>query len=69
MQCVLWLTEFKSITRVQCRIRTEWNVVTGLPTKLIRTPAKCSVFYHEKDTCQFEISKFSSPLKFCAIGG
>ncbi|PRD18371.1 UNVERIFIED_CONTAM: hypothetical protein NCL1_60814 [Trichonephila clavipes] len=26
MQCVLKLTEFKSVTRVQRRVRTEWNV-------------------------------------------
>ncbi|GFU11945.1 uncharacterized protein TNCV_1484101 [Trichonephila clavipes] len=26
VQCVLWLTEFKSVTRVQPRVRTEWNV-------------------------------------------
>ncbi|GFX86752.1 uncharacterized protein TNCV_1409491 [Trichonephila clavipes] len=62
MQCVLWLTEFDlnsinqnthCITRVQRRVRTEWNVVSGLPNRLIRTPTKRithtinSVFYHE----------------------
>ncbi|GFT90684.1 uncharacterized protein TNCV_4074661 [Trichonephila clavipes] len=26
MQCVLWLTEFKSVTRVQRCVQTEWNV-------------------------------------------
>ncbi|GFW53751.1 hypothetical protein TNCV_3938451 [Trichonephila clavipes] len=26
MQCELWLTEFKSVTRVQRRVRIEWNV-------------------------------------------
>ncbi|GFW32354.1 uncharacterized protein TNCV_675131 [Trichonephila clavipes] len=26
MQCLHWLTEFKSITLVQRRVRTEWNV-------------------------------------------
>ncbi|GFW08518.1 hypothetical protein TNCV_2775401 [Trichonephila clavipes] len=26
VQSVLWLTEFKSVTRVQRRVRTEWNV-------------------------------------------
>ncbi|GFV25115.1 uncharacterized protein TNCV_591811 [Trichonephila clavipes] len=26
VQCVLWLTKFKSVTRVLRRIRTEWNV-------------------------------------------
>ncbi|PRD17729.1 UNVERIFIED_CONTAM: hypothetical protein NCL1_63452 [Trichonephila clavipes] len=52
MQCVLWLTKFKSVTRVHRRVRTEWNVVTGLPNSLIRTLTKGithtvnSVFYH-----------------------
>ncbi|PRD30309.1 UNVERIFIED_CONTAM: hypothetical protein NCL1_26796 [Trichonephila clavipes] len=40
MQCFLWLTEFKSVTRVQRRVRTEWTVVTGLPNRLTRTPTK-----------------------------
>ncbi|GFX27472.1 uncharacterized protein TNCV_4995281 [Trichonephila clavipes] len=40
VQCVLWLTKFKSATRVQQRVRTEWNVVAGLPNRLIRTPSK-----------------------------
>ncbi|GFX38940.1 uncharacterized protein TNCV_747191 [Trichonephila clavipes] len=40
VQCVLWLTEFKSLTCVQRRFRTEYNVVTGLPNRLIRTPTK-----------------------------
>ncbi|GFT25153.1 uncharacterized protein TNCV_180411 [Trichonephila clavipes] len=40
VQCVLWLTEFKSVTRVQQCVRTEWNVVTGLPNRLTRTPIK-----------------------------
>ncbi|GFV32147.1 uncharacterized protein TNCV_1674361 [Trichonephila clavipes] len=40
VQCMLWLTEFKSVTRVQRRIRTEWNVVTGLPNRLTRAPTK-----------------------------
>ncbi|GFX16888.1 uncharacterized protein TNCV_2518661 [Trichonephila clavipes] len=26
VQCVLWLAEFKSVTRVQRRVRTKWNV-------------------------------------------
>ncbi|GFV76105.1 uncharacterized protein TNCV_4671941 [Trichonephila clavipes] len=26
VQCVLWLTEFKSVTHVQRRVRTKWNV-------------------------------------------
>ncbi|GFU09886.1 hypothetical protein TNCV_784361 [Trichonephila clavipes] len=26
VQCVLWLMEFKSVTLVQRRVRTEWNV-------------------------------------------
>ncbi|GFU69931.1 hypothetical protein TNCV_3348561 [Trichonephila clavipes] len=25
VQCVHWLTEFKSVTRAQRRVRTEWN--------------------------------------------
>ncbi|GFV37520.1 uncharacterized protein TNCV_127311 [Trichonephila clavipes] len=29
VQCVLWITEFKSVTRVQRLVRTEWNVVNG----------------------------------------
>ncbi|GFX18096.1 uncharacterized protein TNCV_1577751 [Trichonephila clavipes] len=40
VQCVLWLTGFKSVKRVQRHVRTEWNVVTGLPNKLIMTPTK-----------------------------
>ncbi|GFV32185.1 uncharacterized protein TNCV_1674731 [Trichonephila clavipes] len=43
MQCVLWLTEFKSITRVHRRVRTEWNAVTDLAYRLIRIV----IFYHE----------------------
>ncbi|GFW09318.1 hypothetical protein TNCV_4276461 [Trichonephila clavipes] len=26
VQCVLWFTEFQSVTHVQRRVRTEWNV-------------------------------------------
>ncbi|GFT99571.1 DUF4817 domain-containing protein [Trichonephila clavipes] len=33
VQCVLWLTEFNSVTRIQRRFRTEWNVVTSLPNR------------------------------------
>ncbi|GFT63642.1 uncharacterized protein TNCV_870791 [Trichonephila clavipes] len=40
VQCALWLTEFKLVTLVQRRVLTEWNVVTGLPNRLIRTPTK-----------------------------
>ncbi|GFT34601.1 uncharacterized protein TNCV_4125491 [Trichonephila clavipes] len=39
-QKVLWLTEFKSVTRVQRRVPTECNVVTGLPNRLMRIPIK-----------------------------
>ncbi|GFY29588.1 hypothetical protein TNCV_2627581 [Trichonephila clavipes] len=35
----VWLAEFKSVSRVQRSVRTEWNVVTGLPNRLIRTPS------------------------------
>ncbi|GFW47789.1 uncharacterized protein TNCV_2829771 [Trichonephila clavipes] len=35
MQCVLWLTEFKSVTRVQRHVRTEWNA-DPLTSKSIR---------------------------------
>ncbi|GFU69526.1 uncharacterized protein TNCV_1350861 [Trichonephila clavipes] len=35
MQCVLWLTEFKSVTHVQRRVRTKWNV-SPLTSKSIR---------------------------------
>ncbi|GFX81130.1 uncharacterized protein TNCV_1911221 [Trichonephila clavipes] len=41
-QCILWLTEFESVSRVQRRVRMELNVVTGLPNRLIRTPTKCT---------------------------
>ncbi|GFW35629.1 uncharacterized protein TNCV_4434801 [Trichonephila clavipes] len=37
VQCVLWLTEFKPVT-LQKRVRTEWNVVTGLPSRIFKTP-------------------------------
>ncbi|GFX64898.1 uncharacterized protein TNCV_450361 [Trichonephila clavipes] len=40
VQCVLWLTEFKSDTQVQLRVRKERNIVTGLPNRLIITPTK-----------------------------
>ncbi|GFW51895.1 hypothetical protein TNCV_1188261 [Trichonephila clavipes] len=40
LQNVLWLTEFKSATRVQRSIRTEWNVVAELSNRLIRTSTK-----------------------------
>ncbi|GFT31829.1 uncharacterized protein TNCV_2035601 [Trichonephila clavipes] len=40
VQCVLWLTEFKSFTRKLRRVRAEWNVVTGLFNRLTRTPTK-----------------------------
>ncbi|GFV36894.1 uncharacterized protein TNCV_4766921 [Trichonephila clavipes] len=40
MQCVLWLTENKSVTRLQRRVRAEWNVATILPNRRIRTPTK-----------------------------
>ncbi|GFV99204.1 uncharacterized protein TNCV_1511771 [Trichonephila clavipes] len=40
VQCVLWLKEFKFFMRLQRRVRTEWNVVTGLPNRLVRTPTQ-----------------------------
>ncbi|GFY00170.1 uncharacterized protein TNCV_2835271 [Trichonephila clavipes] len=40
VQCVLCLTELKPFTGVQWRVRTEWNIVTGLPNRLIRTPSQ-----------------------------
>ncbi|GFU87864.1 uncharacterized protein TNCV_964201 [Trichonephila clavipes] len=40
VQCILWLKEFKSVTRVQRSFRSEWNIVTGLLNRLIRTPTK-----------------------------
>ncbi|GFW42145.1 uncharacterized protein TNCV_1206011 [Trichonephila clavipes] len=40
VQCALWLSEFKSVTRVQRRVLTGWNDVIGLPNSLTRTPTK-----------------------------
>ncbi|GFX10752.1 hypothetical protein TNCV_3928921 [Trichonephila clavipes] len=51
--CLAWLTEFKSVTIVQRRVRAERNIVTGLPNRLLRTPTKRithminSVCYHK----------------------
>ncbi|GFX86716.1 uncharacterized protein TNCV_1409131 [Trichonephila clavipes] len=75
-KCVLWLPEFKSVARVQQRVRTEWNVLTDLPNRLIRTSTKLikhtinNVFYHEilQILASFKIPKFQSPFKFFPIG-
>ncbi|GFX45455.1 hypothetical protein TNCV_2739921 [Trichonephila clavipes] len=40
VQCVLLLTKFKLVTCVQCRVQTEWKIVTGLFNALTRTPTK-----------------------------
>ncbi|GFU06188.1 uncharacterized protein TNCV_4764981 [Trichonephila clavipes] len=68
---------FKSVTRVQRRVRTEGKVVTGLPKKTYHDSYKmnhahdqqCLLSRKLKDTRQFEIPKFPSPLKFFPIGG
>ncbi|GFW17631.1 DUF4817 domain-containing protein [Trichonephila clavipes] len=36
VQCVLWLTEFKSVTRVQRRVRTKWNVGSPLSKSILQ---------------------------------
>ncbi|GFV63228.1 hypothetical protein TNCV_2662301 [Trichonephila clavipes] len=35
-----FVTEFRPVTHIQRRVRTEWNVVTCLPNRLIGTPTK-----------------------------
>ncbi|GFT21772.1 hypothetical protein TNCV_2970131 [Trichonephila clavipes] len=77
IQCVLWLMEFKSrmhsdvfeqkgISLLACLIDFR---VSGLLQNESRPRLTVYSSRKLKDTCQFEIPKFPSPLKFFPIGG
>ncbi|GFX43644.1 hypothetical protein TNCV_510931 [Trichonephila clavipes] len=66
VQCVLCLMKF---------VRTEWNVVTGMPNRLIRTPTNgithmiSLVSQNPKDTYQYKDTKVPVSFRVLPIGG
>ncbi|GFV28020.1 hypothetical protein TNCV_186961 [Trichonephila clavipes] len=76
VQCVLWLMELKSLTRVQRHVRIEWNGMSLLAclidlSGLLQNESstrQCLLSRKLKDNCQFEIPKFPSSLKLFLIG-